>query len=91
MFYFKPRTWIEQGAPIGDKLSRLGFILVSRCRHAATLNMNSSYPPPSRLIAPPHMAHDALHAFNRARNFVVQGCYFINNSGGGKKTLDEGT
>ena len=36
------------------------------------------------------MAHDTLHAFNRARNFVVQGCYFVSNSGEKKGTLDEG-
>ncbi|EDR12667.1 uncharacterized protein LACBIDRAFT_323301 [Laccaria bicolor S238N-H82] len=28
--------------------------------------------------------------FDRARNFVVQGCYFVDNSGGRKQTLDEG-
>lgn len=27
--------------------------------------------------------------FDRARNFVVQGCYFVDNSGGQKQTLDE--
>lgn len=27
--------------------------------------------------------------FDRARNFVVQGCYFVDNSGGRKQTLDE--